>query len=56
MERNQRNLDFFQALLSMFGLILTMFNYEYAIFNFDINGIDISKYPEASKHPRVTSF
>ena len=31
-------------------------NYEYVIFNFDVKGIDMARYPDASKHPRVTSF
>lgn len=32
-----------------------MVNYEDIIFNYDIEGIDIKKYPDASKHPRVIS-
>ena len=55
LEHSQRNLDFLQALLGMFGLVLTMINFEYTIFKYDPNGIDIGKYPDASKHPRVTN-
>ena len=39
----------------MCGLVLTMLNYEHGIFAYDVGGIDIKRYPEASRHPRVTS-
>lgn len=48
----QRNYDLIATLLANFGLILAMVNYEYVI-KFDIDGINMEKYKEASIHPRV---
>lgn len=56
LEQSQRNLDFLQALLGIFGLVLAMLNYEYGIFSYDVDGIDVEKYPDASRHPRVACF
>lgn len=42
------------TLFAVFGLILALYNYEVVIFEYDRLGLDVDKYKDASKHPRVT--
>ena len=49
-----RNFDFLTTVLAVFGLVLAVISYECQVSS-HLTNVDMKAYPDASKHPRITS-